>query len=143
MRTSGTTGAPATAGKQATAGMQATAVTQATSLTTESNSKDDSKSMTAHISSCNSSNESSNRTANTVGTPAKAEVLAKVVKPPTACRGANYNKDIINIRDNSSSMIGNIMGVNSGRPPESVGKLPTVDKPATFGRDASKSSSIS
>jgi hypothetical protein len=86
--------------------MQATAVAPATAVMTAiSKSKDYIKSITAHISSCNSRNKSSNRTAKTVGTPAKAGVLAKLVKSPTACRGANYNKDIINIRDNSSSMI--------------------------------------
>jgi hypothetical protein len=50
------------------------------------NSKDDSNSMTGY----NSRNESNNRTANSVGTPAKAEMLEKVVKPATACREANY-----------------------------------------------------
>jgi hypothetical protein len=32
---------------------------------------------------------------NTVGTPAKAGTLAKVVKPATACRKANYLRDTI------------------------------------------------
>jgi hypothetical protein len=36
--------------------------------------------------------------ANTVGTPAKAGTLSKVVKPTTACRKANY-------RDDSSSVV--------------------------------------
>jgi hypothetical protein len=43
----------------------------------------------------NSKNDGSNRSANTVGTPAKAGTLAKVVKPATACRKANYSRDTI------------------------------------------------
>jgi hypothetical protein len=65
-----------------TAGMQAIALTPATSKI-----KDDSNSITAH----NSRNESSNKTANTKRMPAKAGILAKVVKPATACREANYS----------------------------------------------------
>jgi hypothetical protein len=30
-------------------------------------------------------------------------MLAKVVKPATACREANYSSDTVNIRDDSSS----------------------------------------
>ncbi len=54
--------------------MQTTVVKPATS-----NSKDDYNSLTAHngIHESNSRNESNNRAANTVGTPAKAGVLAK------------------------------------------------------------------
>jgi hypothetical protein len=39
----------------------------------------------------NSRNENDNRTANTVGTPTTAGMLAKVVRPATACRVANNN----------------------------------------------------
>jgi hypothetical protein len=71
----------------AIAGMQATTMTPATS-----NSKDYSTSMTAHNSrnasknsnERNNSNESNNRTANTIETPAKAEMLPKVLKPAAA-----------------------------------------------------------
>ncbi len=57
-----------------------------------SKSKDDSNSISAHNSrnKSNSRNESSNRTANTIRMPAKAGMLAKVVKPATACRETNY-----------------------------------------------------
>jgi hypothetical protein len=52
----------------------------------------------------------------TVGLPANAGVLAKVVKPTTACREANYSRDTVNIRDDSSSRDNrNIMDVNSSR----------------------------
>jgi hypothetical protein len=59
--------------------------------------------MTVH-NSTNASNrwkDSNNRTANTLWTPAKAGMLAKVVKP--ACRVANYSRDTVKIRDDSSS----------------------------------------
>jgi hypothetical protein len=46
----------------------------------------------------NSRNESNARTANTVGTPKTAGMLAKVMKPATACREDNSNIDIINMR---------------------------------------------
>ena len=46
---------------------------------------------------------SNNRTTNTVGTPVKAGMLAKVVKPPAACREANCSRDTVKIRDGSSS----------------------------------------
>jgi hypothetical protein len=66
----------------ATARVQATVVKLATS-----NSKDDSIILTAHNSTNPSNrNKSNNRTANTVGTLEKAKMLAKVVKPTTACR---------------------------------------------------------
>jgi hypothetical protein len=84
----------ATAEMSAIAWMQATAVTPAIS-----NSKDDSKSMTAH----NSRNESNNRTANTVWTQAKAGMYEYVLKPATACREAYYSKDKRNIIDVNSS----------------------------------------
>ncbi len=62
---------PGTAGMSATPGMQ---VTQAAAVTpATSKSKDDSNSITAH----NSRNESNNKTANKVGTPATAGMLQK------------------------------------------------------------------
>ncbi len=74
---------------------QAAAVTIATS-----NSKDDNNNMTAHNSrnASNSRNESKSRTANTVGTPIRAGMLAKVMKPATACMEDNHNIDTINMR---------------------------------------------
>jgi hypothetical protein len=64
----------------------------------------------------NSRNESNNRTINTVGVPAKAGMLAKVVKPATACREANYSRDTIDIREDSRSRDNrHIMNVNSRR----------------------------
>ena len=55
--------------------------------------------MTAHNirNGSNSRNESNNRTANTVWTPIKAGMLAKTVKPATALREANSNRDNKNI----------------------------------------------
>ncbi len=50
--------------------------------------------MTAH----NSRNESNSKTASRVGTPTTAGMLAKVMKPATACREDNNNIDIINMR---------------------------------------------
>ncbi len=49
-------------------------------------------------------------------TPAKAGMLAKVVKPPIACREVNYSRDTVKIRDGSSSMDNrNIMDVICSR----------------------------
>jgi hypothetical protein len=43
-------------------------------------------------------------------------MLAKLVKPATACREANYSRDTINIRDDSSSGDNsNIMDANSSK----------------------------
>ncbi len=69
-------------------------VTQAAAVTIAiSNSKDDSNTMTAHNTrnASNSRNESNSRTANTVGTPIRAGMLAKVMKPATACMDDNNN----------------------------------------------------
>jgi hypothetical protein len=77
------------------------AVTQAAAVTTAArNSKDDSNNMTAHNSrnASNSRNESNIRTANAVGTPITAQMLAKVKKPATACREDNNSIDPINMR---------------------------------------------
>ncbi len=79
----------------ATVGMPAIAVTPATS-----NSKDDSNSMTVH-----NSRNASNRTANTVGMPAKAGMLENLAKPATTCREANYSRDTVNIRDTAEAGI--------------------------------------
>ncbi len=76
-------------------GMQAIAMTQATTVTpTTSNIKNDSIIMTAHNSrkARNSTNESNNRTANTVWAPAKAGMPAQT-KPATAEREANSNRN--------------------------------------------------
>jgi hypothetical protein len=48
-------------------------------------------------------NESKNRIADTIWTPAKEGMLAKVVKPATACREAKYSMDTGKLRDGSSS----------------------------------------
>ncbi len=55
--------------------------------------------------------------ANTVGTPAKAGTLAKVVKPATACKKANYSRDSIYC---TSGMTAAAL-LTVARPPESVG----------------------
>jgi hypothetical protein len=62
-------------------------------------SKNDSKSMNANKSWI----ESNNRTTNRVGMPEKAGRHAKVVKPATAFRKANYTRDTINIKENRRS----------------------------------------
>jgi hypothetical protein len=77
-----TASTPTTLGTPAIAGRQATAVTTASSNSSDSNS------MAAR----NIRNESNNRTVNTVETQAKAGTLAKVVKPATAYREANYSR---------------------------------------------------
>jgi hypothetical protein len=51
----------------------------------------------------NSRNVSNNWTAKTVGTPAKAGMLAKVLKTETACKEVNNSTSTIYIRDASSS----------------------------------------
>ncbi len=70
-------------------------MTQATS-----NSKDNSNNIIAHNSrnTSNSRNESNSRTAKTVWMPLTVGMLAKVVKPATACREDNNNIDTINMR---------------------------------------------
>ncbi len=90
----------ATARMPATVRMQATTVKQATTvMPATSNIKDNSNIMTAHNirNASNSRNEINNRTANTVWTPSKAGMLAKTVKPATALREANSNRDNKNI----------------------------------------------
>ncbi len=69
-------------------------------MTITSNSKEDSNNMTAHNSryTSNSRNESNSRIATHVGTPTIAGMLAKVMKPATACREDNNNIDTINMR---------------------------------------------
>ncbi len=69
--------------------MQAAVVTTATS-----NSKGDSNNMAAYNNrnASNSRIESNSRIANTIG------MLAKVMKPATACREENNNIDTINMR---------------------------------------------
>jgi hypothetical protein len=100
---------PATTGMQEIAVMQTIAVTPATS---------------------NSRNESSNRNANTVGKPTKAETLIKVVKTATTYGKASLcSRDSIYIRNDSSR------DVNS-RLLESVGKSATVKKSATCSMDS-------
>jgi hypothetical protein len=82
---------------QSNARKQAIAVTQATTVTlATSNNKDDS-SKHQERKQATSRNESNIRAANTIWTPAKAEMLA------TACREANYSRDTVKIRDDSSS----------------------------------------
>jgi hypothetical protein len=51
----------------------------------------------------------------TAGMPAKAEMLAKAVKPATACKEINYSRDTVNIRDGSSRGSSNIMDANSSK----------------------------
>jgi hypothetical protein len=75
--------------------MQAAALAPATS-----NSKDESNNMTPHNNrnASNSRNESNSSTANTVRMPITAGIIAKVMKPATACREDINNKNTIDIR---------------------------------------------
>ncbi len=75
----------------------------------------------------NNWNESSNRNANPVGTPSKAGTLARVVKPVKACRNANYSRDTIYIRNNSSRDVNNSIAAG---PLEPMRKSATVEKSA-------------
>jgi hypothetical protein len=70
-------------------------------------------------------------------------MLAKVVKPATTCREANYSRYTINIRYDScrSSTIGSWMSTAARLPESDTGKdSNSIEKPAIFGRDASNSS---
>jgi hypothetical protein len=113
VRTSGTKETSPIAGMPARAWMQATS---------------NSNNMTAR----NSRNESNNETAHTVGMPAKAGTLGKILKSATACRKTNYTRDTIDIRDISLSWMS-----TAAEPPKLVGKSATVEKPAICNRDAS------
>jgi hypothetical protein len=79
--------------------------------------------------------------------PAKAGMIAKVVKPTTVCREANFSRDTVNIRDDSSSRdIRNITDVSSSRSNRirQYRKVSmTMKKTAKFSRDASSRSRIS
>jgi hypothetical protein len=58
----------------------------------------------------------------TVGTLAKGGggIIEKVLQPTTACREANYSRDIVSFRDDSSSRDNrNMIDVTAARPPES------------------------
>jgi hypothetical protein len=75
-------------------------VTQAAAVTTTTSStEDDSNDTTTHNNrnASNSWNESNSRTANKVRTPTTAGILAKVMRPATACREDNINIDTINM----------------------------------------------
>ncbi len=84
---------PATMRTPGTKGVPTTVVMQARSAGTQSHNCRNAS---------NISKESNNRTKNTVGTPEKFGRLAKVLKPATASREANYSRDTVNIRDDSS-----------------------------------------
>jgi hypothetical protein len=68
-----------------------------------------------------SRNESNNRTAHTVGTPAKAGKLATEMKPAKACREANYSSDTIN--NGKKATAGTICTLSTAAwPPGFIGK---------------------
>jgi hypothetical protein len=92
---------------------------QAAALTpTISNSKDDSNNMTAYNNrnANNSRNESNSRTANTVGTPTTAGMIAKVMKPETACRDENNNIPLTSDGSSSRREISNIQQGHQQQP---------------------------
>ena len=111
---------------QATTGIQVTIVTPAAS-----NSKDDSNSMTAH-----NSRNVSNRTANTVGMPAKAGMLEKVAVPATTCREGNYSRDTAKADTKGNHGCQQQQECLN----QTIGKKAPVEKTATFSRDTSNSS---
>jgi len=108
---------PATEGTQATAVMQATAATQATNVMPATS---------------NSRNES-NRTANTVGVPAKAWTLSEVVKKqqhaerPTTVRAQ--------LTSGMTAAEATIEPLTEAGPQESVGKSAAGEKPVIGSRD--------
>jgi hypothetical protein len=69
-------------------------------MPTTSNSKDGSNNRTAYKNrnASNSRNESNSRIANREGMPTTAGMIAKVMKPATACREENININTINMR---------------------------------------------
>ncbi len=75
-------------------------------------------------------------------TPAKAGMLAKVVKPAIACREVNYSRDTVKIRDDSSSRDNrNIMGVICNRTSRTdCRKVSNSREQQPFSRDTSNNS---
>jgi hypothetical protein len=103
--------------RQATAETQARTVTLATS-----NSKDDTNIKTAHNSrNGNSWKESYNRAINTIWTPAKAEMLAKL--PATACTEASYTRDTVKLEMTAAAVTIRTSWMSSavGPPEQTVG----------------------
>jgi hypothetical protein len=94
--------------------------------------------MTAQCPQQQNARNSNNRTVNTVHQP-KARMLAKVVKPATACREANYSRDTIKSEMTAAGTKGTSWMSIPPRPPESdnIRKSATSEKPATGSRDAS------
>ncbi len=93
---------------QAISATQAKAVTPATG-----NSNDDSNSITAHNSRSALKRQQDHQYNRT---PEKSGMRTKVVQPATACRKADYSRDTINIRDNSSRRDKrNIVDINSSK----------------------------
>ncbi len=93
-----------------------------------------------------SRNENNNRTANTIWTPAKADTCkSTVVKSATACREANYSRDTIIMRADSSSIDNrNIVDLNSNRTARISRKFSNSKEARnTCSKDASKIRDIS
>ncbi len=94
--------------------------------------------MTAHNSrnESNSRNKSINWTTNTISLSAKAGILAKVVKPATACREGNYSRDSVK---NTKLTIGTswLSSVTAGTISR---KVSNSRKDIKFNRDTSNSS---
>jgi hypothetical protein len=68
-------------------------------------------------------------------------MLAKIVRPATACRETNYSRDTV--ESDMTSAAGTIlkfwMSSAVGSPEQTVGKSATVEKTATLRRDTSNS----
>ncbi len=94
--------------------------------------------MTAHNSrnASNSRNKSNNRTANTISTSANAGILAKVVKPATACREGNYSRDILKTKEmtKGTSWMSSVTAGTGSR------KVSNSRKDRKFSRDTSNCS---
>ncbi len=118
------------ANNNTSSGMDASKSSDATQAT--SNSKDGIMAAIAWLPSAHNRrtassirNESNNRTASTVGTPAKAGMLAKLVKQQHAARPTT-----------GGTLLYSEMSTAAGSPDQKVGKSATGEKTATFSRNS-------
>jgi len=123
VRTSGTKGT------RSTAGTPATAVTQAIAVMTAMVRASSTTGMKAWIT-------------NTTGTPSKSRDACKSSEAGTSCRDANYSRAPLTSGMKAAAGIVRTswMSTAVGLPEQAVGKSATVEKRATFSRDASNSS---
>jgi hypothetical protein len=112
-----------------------------------SNCKNDSNSMTTQNSrnASISRNESNDRKANAVGKPAKAGMIAKVVKTTRAGRPTTAGTLLTSEMTAAAGILGTSWMSTAAEAPESdsSGMSATMEKTAKFSRDASSRSRIS